>query len=64
MELTYGHYSWTLFGVNERRVLLYLYLKILNFTSDCIFLIEYYFSINENFSPVDQWLQTVGLVNN
>ena len=50
MELTYGHYSWTLFGVNERRVLLYLYLKILNFTSDCIFLIEYYFSINENFN--------------
>ena len=50
MELTYGHYSWTLFGVNERRVLLYLYLKILNFTSDCIFLIEYYFSMNENFN--------------
>ena len=50
MELTYGHYSWTLFGVNERRVLLYLYLKIFNFTSDCIFLIEYYFSINENFN--------------
>lgn len=32
------------------------YFKILNFTSDCIFL---HFS-----SPIDQCLQTVGLVNN